>query len=48
MADGMDFDRYGLYREWRPDIGGGTLFGSLDCTTAYMHRGTDGSISLWK
>jgi hypothetical protein len=47
-ASNSDFYDYALYGEWRPDIGDGVLFGSADCTAAYVHRRADGSISLWK
>jgi len=44
-----DFAQFKLYKEWRSEIGAnGMWFGTAECIPSYLHRASDGSISIYK
>src|SRR5665647_2647337 len=44
-----DFAQFKLYKEWRPEIGAnGMWYGTAECIPSYLHRASDGSLSIYK
>jgi len=47
--DYAGFDQYELYHKWNPLAGAhGMSFGTVDCTSDYVHYKEDGSVSIYK
>ncbi|WP_312353278.1 hypothetical protein, partial [Aminipila sp.] len=47
--DYAGFDQYELYHKWNPLAGAhGMWFGTVDCTSDYVHYKEDGSVSIYK
>lgn len=45
----MDFGEFDLYKEWKPEIGtAGMWFGTAECIPSYLHKASDGTISIYK